>query len=128
MRNRASSSDRPRSLEDRGIGHVGLRVTSLGRSLRFYDKILGLASSKGQTGTARLPCGSDTLVIYEESSKNTDFHFGFRLDSRSQVDEWKNWIIHNKITILDNITEKDHPRSFKFRDPDGYIIEISSKR
>lgn len=123
----ASSSARPRSLADRGIGHVGLRVVSLEKSRRFYNKILGIASEKSQRGTARLRCGSDTLVIHEESGGDSDFHFGFRLDSHGQVEEWKNWILDNKITILDDITEKGHPRSFKFRDPDGHLIEISSK-
>ena len=126
--NPSSSSARPRTLGYRGIGHVGLRVVSLDKSQRFYDTILGLASEKGQPGTARLRCGSDTLVIYEESGGDSDFHFGFRLDSHRQVEEWKKWIVDNKITIIDDITEKGHPRSFKFRDPDGHLIEISSKR
>ncbi len=117
---------RPVSLENRGIGHVGLKVSNLEKSRKFYHEILGLKSeTKGQS-TAFVPSGSDTLVLYEAGAGASDFHFGFRLDSPSQVDEWKHWLRSNNIRIYEDITGGDHPRSIKFRDPDGHWIEIAS--
>ncbi len=120
-------STRPKSIGEYGIGHVGLKVSDIKKSRRFYSKILGLPSDNRRSGTVRMRCGSDSLVIYEDDAGASNFHFGFRLDSRSSVEEWKRWITNNDIRISDDIAEKDHPRSFKFRDPDGYLIEISSK-
>ena len=57
----------------------------------------------------------------------TDFHFGFRLRRASQVDEWKKWLSSKGVPIYEDIARKDHPGSFKIKDPDGYWIEISSE-
>lgn len=118
--------NRPVSLAKRGIGHVGLRVSNLERSRKFYHEILGLKNETKGTSTAFVPAGSDILVLYEADAGKSDFHFGFRLDSPSQVDEWKQWLRNNRIRIHEDITGKDHPRSIKFRDPDGHWIEIAS--
>jgi catechol 2,3-dioxygenase-like lactoylglutathione lyase family enzyme len=122
-----SNSPRPTglvSLARDGIGHVGLKVSDVERSRSFYSKILGLASETRRPGVALVRCGSDALVIYEHTG---DSHFGFRLESPSLVDEWKSWIESNNITIYDDIVEEGHPRGFKFKDPDGHLIEISAK-
>ncbi len=118
--------NRPVSLVNRGIGHVGLKVSNLEKSRKFYHEILGLKSGTKGPATAFVPLGSDILVLYEAGAGTSDFHFGFRLDSPSQVDEWKNWLRSNNIRIYDDITGEDHPRSIKFRDPDGHWIEIAS--
>ena len=103
-------------------------MSNIDKSSKFYGEILGLSSEKRPRRTARMRCGPDSLVIYEEDAKGSSFHFGFRIGSRTLVEEWKNWIARNGIKILDDISEKGHPLSFKFRDPDGYLIEISSKK
>jgi catechol 2,3-dioxygenase-like lactoylglutathione lyase family enzyme len=117
---------RPISLANRGIGHVGLKVSNLEKSRKFYDEILGLNSETKGARQAFVPSGSDILVLYKAGAGTSDFHFGFRLDSPSQVDDWKHWLRSNNIRIYEDIAEEGHPRSFKFRDPDGYWIEIAS--
>ncbi len=52
----------------------------------FYHEVLGLANETKGPGVALVPSGSDVLVLYKEGAGMSDFHFGFRLDSRSQVD------------------------------------------
>jgi hypothetical protein len=51
------------------------------------------------------------------------FHFGFRVDSSSKVDEWQDWLRGRNITVYDDVMEKKY-RSIKIRDPEGYLIEI----
>jgi catechol 2,3-dioxygenase-like lactoylglutathione lyase family enzyme len=126
MSSESPKSKRPVSLANRGIGHVGLKVSNLEKSRKFYDEILGLKNETKGPSTAFVPSGSDLLVLYEAGAGTSDFHFGFRLDSPFQVDEWKRWLRSNNIRICEDITGADHPRTIKFRDPDGHWIEIAS--
>jgi catechol 2,3-dioxygenase-like lactoylglutathione lyase family enzyme len=116
----------PVSLANLGIGHVGLRVSNLDESRMFYRKILGLKNKTKGARQAFVQSGSDLLVLNKGGDSQTDFHFGFRLGSPHQVNEWKRWLIGNNIRIYEDIDEEGHPRSLKFKDPDGYWIEIAS--
>ena len=80
---------RPGSMASLGIGHVGLKVDDLEKSVEFYRNILGLDSRASKRGVARIPSGQDKLVLHEKNLGTSGFHFGFRLDSPSKVDEWK---------------------------------------
>jgi catechol 2,3-dioxygenase-like lactoylglutathione lyase family enzyme len=123
MDSRGRKHLRPGSLADLGIGHVGLKVDDLETSVEFYQNILGLDSSTSEGGVARIPSGPDTLVLHEKSHRISGFHFGFRVDSSSKVDEWQAWLRSRNITIYEEVTEEKY-RSIKIRDPDGYLIEI----
>ena len=120
----ARTRGRPGSMASLGIGHVGLKVDDLEKSVEFYRNILGLDSRASKRGVARIPSGQDKLVLHEKNLGTSGFHFGFRLDSPSKVDEWKEWLRARNMVIYDDVTEKY--RSFKIRDPDGYLIEIFS--
>ncbi len=123
MGSRARKLDRPGSLAALGIGHVGLKVDDLETSVEFYRNILGLDSRATERGVARIPSGQDSLVLHEKSLGMSGFHFGFRLDLPSKVDEWQAWLRGRNIIIYEEVTEEKY-RSFKIRDPDGYLIEI----
>ena len=69
--------------------------------------------------------GSDIIILTQDKTGASDFHFGFRLGSSSQVDEWRDWLKARGIIIREDIARSDHPRSFKFKDPDGFVIEIA---
>src|SRR5438093_1501428 len=112
MGSTSSKSKRPVSLADRGIGHVGLKVSNIEKSRKFYHEILGLKNETKGPSTAFVPSGPDILVLYKAGTRaSSEFHFGFRLDSPSQVDEWKRWLISNNIRIYEDITGEDHPRT-----------------
>jgi catechol 2,3-dioxygenase-like lactoylglutathione lyase family enzyme len=127
MSSRSPKPNTPVSLANRGIGHVGLKVSNLEKSRKFYHDILGLKNEAKGTRAAFVPSGSDILVLYKAGAGTSDFHFGFRLDSPSQVDEWKRWLRSNNIRIYEDMMGEDHPRSIKFRDPDGHWIEIAAR-
>ncbi len=115
---------RPGSMANLGIGHVGLRVANLQRSVRFYRNILGLKDRAGEPGVARIPSGADMLVLHQRGYGTSDFHFGFHMDSPSKVDKWRAWLKSRNIRIYQDVTEEKY-RSIKIRDPDGYWIEIT---
>ncbi len=115
----------PGSMTNLGISHVGLKVDNLETSVQFYRNILGLDSRTSERGVARIPSGRDNIVLHEKGLGISGFHFGFRVDSSSKVDEWLAWFRARNMIIYDDVTE-DKYRSIKIRDPDGYSIEIFS--
>ena len=123
MGSRARKS--PGSMTNLGISHVGLKVDNLETSVQFYRNILGLDSRTSERGVARIPSGRDNIVLHEKRPGISGFHFGFRVDSSSKVDEWQAWFRGRNMIIYDDVTE-DKYRSIKIRDPDGYLIEIFS--
>ncbi len=114
---------RPGSMANSGIRHVGLKVRDLEKSVEFYQEVLGLESSEGRKGVARIRSGRDTLVLHEMRRGRSGFHFGFRVDSPSKVDEWQAWLRARNMVIYDDVTGEKY-RSIKIRDPNGYLIEI----
>ena len=111
-----------------GLRHVGLKVSDLEKSCRFYRDTLGLPTRAKGVRTAFVRSGSDVIVLTQDKTGSSDFHFGFRLRYSAQVDAWRDWLRARGIIIEEDITRSDHPRSFKFRDPDGFMVEISSER
>ena len=106
---------------------MGLMVSNIAKSRRFYRDTLGLQNTLRRRGVAYVPCGSDLLVLYDKDRGSPNIHFGFRVNSPSQVDQWLAWLKKKRISIMEDVKEHDF-RSVKFRDPDGHCIEISHER
>ena len=120
-------SKRPRSLEPKGIAHVGLMVSNIAKSRRFYQDILGLQNKLRHKGVAYVPAGKDLLVLYDKDHGFPRIHFGFRVKSPREVDHWRDWLRQKRIAIIEDVKEHNFT-SVKFRDPDGHCIEISHER
>ncbi len=116
------------SLAERGIRHVGLKVSDMEGSRKFYGEVFGLASRTKESGVVFIRFGPDLLVLYQKGSGGSDFHFGLQVGTRAAVDAWRDRLRNVGVPIHEDITEKGHPRSFKIKDPDGYWIEIASER
>ena len=114
---------RPGSMTNLGISHVGLKVADLETSVEFYRNIFGIDGRASERGVARIPSGRDNILLHEKGLGISGFHFGFRVDSSSKVDEWQAWFRGRNIIIYDDVTEERY-RSIKIKDPDGYLIEI----
>lgn len=121
------TSNRPRSLKPKGIAHVGLMVSNIAKSRRFYRDVLGLPNQLRHQGVAYVPAGRDLLVLYDKDHGFPKVHFGFRVNSRDQVDEWRAWLKKKHVRIMEDVKEHNFS-SVKFRDPDGHCIEISHER
>ncbi len=128
MEPRTRNPVRPPSLANGGISHVGLKVSDMEESRKFYHEILGFRDDPREPGVVYVPLGSDRLVLYAASAGMSDFHYGFRVDTPSQVDEWRDWLRSNNVSIFEDITEGDKYRSIKIRDPDGHWIEVSYEK
>jgi len=114
---------RPGSMTNLGISHVGLKVADLETSVEFYRNIFGIDGRASERGVARIPSGRDNILLHEKGLGISGFHFGFRVDSSSKVDEWQAWFRGRNIIIYDDVTEERY-RSIKIKHPDGYLIEI----
>lgn len=108
----------------RGIAHVGLKVSNVKKSRQFYREILGLKDHPQEPGIVYIPTGKDLIVLYGKGAGSSSFHFGFSVNSPSQVDKWRDWFRSKKVAIHEDETE-ERRRSIKIRDPDGHWIEIS---
>ena len=113
----------PGSFRSDGITHVGLKVSDAERARRFYREILGLEGEPRGRGIVYVLSGRDTLILYEEEHGATDSHFGFNVATPALVDQWKDWLVQNRVPIAEDVTE-DGYRSVKFQDPDGHWVEI----
>ncbi len=123
MASKSRKRVRPGSMANLGIGHIGLKVNEVEASVEFYRNILGLDGRASKGGVARIPSGQDMLILHQKGLGMSGFHFGFRVDSYSKVDEWQAWLRGRNIIIYEDVTEEKY-RSIKIRDPDGYVIEI----
>lgn len=127
MKSRARPKRRPQALRGKGIAHVGLMVSNIGRSRQFYRDTLALQNKLPNPGVVYVPAGKDLLVLYDKDHGFPKIHFGFRVDTPQQVDDWRDWLKKKGVKLLEDVKEHDF-RSIKFRDPDGHCIEISQER
>ncbi len=70
--------------------HIGLKVTDLGASVRFYESALAalglVLGSNGETYAGLGPVGAPTLWLYaSKSAKGPGVHVAFRAPDRAAV-------------------------------------------
>ncbi|WP_405155060.1 VOC family protein [Paenibacillus sp. FSL K6-0108] len=122
------------------VGHVGINVTSLERSIAFYTDVFGLvvktASLEGPRKYAFLgkETGGDLITLWEQSegrfSTNTPglHHLAFEVDSIEEVQRFEGRLKEARTPFLyDNIVmheEGSKSGGIFFEDPDGVRLEI----
>lgn len=111
--------------------HIGLNVTNIPETVKFYNSFFGQEANKVKPDYAKYELEEAGLVIsFIEKPGNVDpsfAHFGFRVDSTAQLNKRLEAAIKNEIVHLEEMgTGCCYARQDKFwvKDPDGYKWEI----
>ena len=132
----------------RALDHLDLVVTSLERSLPFYQELLGLTQESeivGERGEKVVyisrpgeePAGNFSIGLREKQSDahTTPYdrygvgvhHVAFEVDSRQVVDEQAAWLRAQGAEIESGPEEYDYSEGYYavfFYDPDGIKLEV----
>jgi catechol 2,3-dioxygenase len=116
------------------MGAVHLTVADLGRSLEYYQRLLGLQVHGRENGRAHLGAGGEDLLVLHElpgaepALHNTGlFHFALLVPSRHDLARW----FRHAIDLGAPFTGlSDHlvSEAIYLRDPDAHGIEVYRDR
>ena len=121
-------------IKTRGLYHLHLIVRDLERSLAFYRGVFGL-EERFRDGPKMVflstPGCADLITLNEDPAEAANAgqnggvgHFGFKLDSDSDLDAAIEQVVRAGGT-LERRSRPGEGRSYAYvRDPDGYLIEL----
>lgn len=118
-----------------GIKHLEFWVSNLDRSLNFYQPLFFIIGWAQYDNNGFRAVGSGTKIYFRENNVTKidtvgPRHICFRALSREVVNKVKEYLLTTKDTkIIRGPIESEYKgkKSYHvdFRDPDGYIIEVS---
>ena len=112
------------------MNHLALAVSDQGRSRRFYERYFGFSAepTPREDGVLILHNAAGfSLALGEtgEAIRLPEFlHFGARLPAEDDVRAFRERLAADGVAIVGEWDEPDYV-SVKFRDPDGYVVEVS---
>jgi catechol 2,3-dioxygenase-like lactoylglutathione lyase family enzyme len=112
------------------MDHLALAVTDQERSRRFYETYLGFDAEPAprSDGVLMLHNASGFSLALGETDETIRvprfLHFGAGLASPEDVRSFRDRIRDDGVEIVEWWDELDYV-SVKFRDPDGYVVEVS---
>jgi len=126
-----------------GMNHVGISVTNLERSIRFYCDVLGAAMVRQPYGGERaafsgrmaiLALGSHVLDLFEHSANHGERfepartgldHIGLTANSSDELHAWAGWLESCDVACSPiREVENNMGALFDFADPDGIQWEF----
>ena len=108
------------------FAHLNLDVTDLARSTEFYETAFALDVERGETQTT-LRWPSFLLVLTPGAPRTSEnFHFGFRLESKAEVDAAFAKLRARNVPILAEPEARGQTYVGRITDPDDYVVEIFS--
>jgi catechol 2,3-dioxygenase-like lactoylglutathione lyase family enzyme len=112
------------------MDHLALAVSDQDRSRRFYERYFAFAAEP-------MPREDGVLILHnasgfslalgetDEPIRVPDFlHFGAGLPGPDEVRYFRDRFAADGVAIVGEWDERDYV-SVKFRDPDGYVVEVS---
>ncbi len=120
-----------------GIDHIVLTVKSVGASLDFYCKFLGMKEATFGPGRKAILCGSQKINLHELGNEFEPKAYSpipgsadLCLITRIPLEEMITILNHHQIPIIEGPVERRGAqgpiRSIYVRDPDQNLIEISN--
>jgi catechol 2,3-dioxygenase-like lactoylglutathione lyase family enzyme len=112
------------------MDHLALAVSDQARSRRFYERYLGFVAepTSRPDGVLMLHDAAGfslALGETEEPIRIPSFlHFGAGLPSPEEVRAFRDGLVEDGVEIVGEWDEPDYV-SVKFRDPDGYVVEVA---
>jgi catechol 2,3-dioxygenase len=115
---------------DTRMGAVHLSVADLGRSIAYYESVIGLRVHAGDGGRAALGTGGEDLLVLTERPGARPatgfcglFHFALLLPERADL---ARFLLHAASEQVELTGLSDHfvSEALYLRDPDGHGIEI----
>ena len=119
-----------------GVDHVGLSVTDLDRSERFYTDVLGLFRL-ADFGTVRIllhrPTSFVLALVRHDAAHGGRFtelttgldHLGFAVNSRDELVAWEHRLEALGVEYTP-IRDMEFGAHLNFRDPDHIALELST--
>ena len=117
-----------------GIKHLEFWVSNLDVALNFYQPLFFLIGWAQYANNGFRAVGSGTKIYFRESNVTKmdtvgPRHVCFRALSREVVNKVKEYLMTTRAKVIRGPLETDYngKKSYHvdFRDPDGYIIEVS---
>ena len=109
----------------RGLNHLNLVVQDVDASAGFYESVFGMEPQHREGGFVFLACGeTDLALVQGRPNVHRRFHFGFRLDTKDEVDAWLREVRRHGAPVTHGPQDYGEYYTFTVRDPDGYGVEI----
>jgi catechol 2,3-dioxygenase-like lactoylglutathione lyase family enzyme len=113
------------------VDHLALAVTDQERSRRFYETYLGFDAEpprRYDDGVLMLYDAAGFALalgpVEQEIELPPFLHFGKGLETPEAVRAFAARLVADGVPIVEQWEEPDYV-SVKFRDPDGYVVEVS---
>ena len=112
------------------MNHLALAVSDQDRSRRFYERTSGFSPepTPREDGVLILHNAAGFSLALGETDEAISLpeflHFGARLPAADEVRTFSDRLAADDVAIVGEWDEPDYV-SVKFRDPDGYVVEVS---
>ena len=112
------------------MNHLALAVSDQDRSRRFYERYLAFSAepTTREDGVLIMHDSAGFSLALGETNeviRLPEFlHFGMRLRGPDEVRSFRDRLAEDGVAIVGQWEEPDYV-SVKFRDPDGYVVEVS---